>query len=270
MLVLPRKVSRAVDVRGEGRVEEYRELLEYIESFGSAEIRQLVNIARVMSRPIEETVSPDSDLVGEKFASEFRARLLAHHGTHTTGMDRLAFEAALTAAAAQEGRRSEPAPSKTTRFWDVRIGDEQVSAKTSSAKNMKRDVIEVSKLSEAAWIQDMRSARDRHAKTLALFRDFVQAVQRWLVLRIFETSDGFTYELVEIPMSFFGPPVQNLMAHEFDSDGPRITVSDSDGRDLFVLVLDRSDSKVTLKKIDKGNCLVHATWVVPKSVAVEG
>jgi len=258
-----------MELGGNDRDEERKELLKFIEGFGAAEIRQLVNIARVMSRPIEEMRSPDSDLVGDGFAAEFRARLLAHHGTHTTGMDRLAFEAALTAAAAQEGHTSTAAPSRTTRFWDVKIDDAQISAKTSAARNMRRDVIEISKLSEAAWIQDMRSARDRHARTLELFRDFVAAVQRWFILRIFETAENFTYELVEIPMSFFDAPVQALSVQEFDSDGPRITVRDPNGRDLFVLALDRSDSKITLKRINKGNCLVHATWVVPKAPIVD-
>ena len=241
-----------------------KDLLDQVELLGPAEVRQLANMAKVMSRPIKEERNPDSDLVGVEFAAEFRARLLAHHGTHQTGMDRLAFEAALVAASAAEGRQSVLAPSKTTRFWDLAIDGAQVSAKTSGAKAMRLNVVEISKLSEAAWIQDMRSARERRAKTLQLFADFVRAVQRWFFVRIFETGTGFTYELLEIPMWFFDAPVQALGVSEFDSDGPRIQVRDELGEQLFLLALDRSDAKITLKGIDKGHCLVHGTWEVSK------
>jgi hypothetical protein len=248
----------------QARANEREELLELISAFSPAEIRQLTNVARTMSRPIVEERNPQSTLVGDAFAEEFRARLVAHHATHTSGMDRLAFEAALRAASAAEGRTSTPAPSRTTRFWDVNIEGEQVSAKTSSARAMRRQVVEVSKLCEAAWIQDVRSARDRHDRTLQLFRDFSSAVQRWYALRIFETEDEFFYQLLEIPMWIFGEPVQALPVDRFAADGPSVPVTDDDGDALFTLKIDRSDGKVTLKGIPIERCVIHATWAVTK------
>ena len=156
------------------------------------------------------------------------------------------------------------APSRTTRFWDLSIEGDQTSAKTTQAKSLKRDVVEVSKLSEAAWIQDVRSARDRRERTLGLFREFTANVTRWYVLRIFETEAQWEYELLEIPVWMFDAAVQRLKVEDFDSDGPRIAVKDSRGKDLYTLALDRSDAKITIKHMPKSNCVVHGTWLLDK------
>jgi hypothetical protein len=244
---------------------ERLELLELIGGFEEAQVRQLRNVALAMNRPIEFRAEGQSNLVVGGFEAEFRARLQAHHGTHTSGMDRLAFEAALFAACQQGGFVVALAPSRTTRFWDLSIDGEQTSVKTTQAKALKRDTLEISKLSEAAWIQDVRGARERRRKTLELFAEFSNAVKRWFVLRIFETADAWEYELVEIPVWIFGAPVQALEVDAFDSDGPRIMVKDpATGQNLFMLLLDRSDAKITIKRLPKSGCTVHGNWKFTK------
>lgn len=239
------------------------ELLEAVGQFDEAQVRQVGNVARAMARQVQENLDPYSDLVGHAFAHEFRARLQAHHGTHTTVMDRLAFENALEAACRAEGKAVEPAPSRTTRFWDVRIDGAQTSAKSTAASDLKVDTLHISKLSEAAWIQDCRSARMRHQKTMQLFEEFLAVVQRWIVLRAFRVSSGCRYELVEIPVSLF-ETVLTLPVSEFSSDAPRILIEDEQGI-VFQLVLDRSDSKVTIGRIPKSRCIVHGEWLVRTS-----
>ncbi|GAB3116890.1 hypothetical protein GCM10027160_26570 [Streptomyces calidiresistens] len=226
-----------------------------------AQLRQIRNIVQAMLRPITEIINPDSNLIGGAFSAEFKARLQAHHGTHANPLDRLAFENALAASCLAEGMTVEMAPSKTTRFWDLRVNGDQFSAKSTSARDIKPHELHISKLSEAAWIQDCRSARTRYERTMGLFEEFLNAVQRWIVLRAFRLkSDPTTqiYELVEIPMSLFAA-VDQLNIHDFSSDAPRIDIHDEHGMALQ-LCLDRSDSKITIKKIPKDRCIVHGTW----------
>ncbi|MFF9361943.1 hypothetical protein [Streptomyces griseoluteus] len=226
-----------------------------------AQLRQIRNIVDSMLRPVVELINPESSFVSHSFSAEFRARLQAHHGTHTTPLDRLAFENALAASCAAEGMAVELAPSKTTRFWDVRVNGEQFSAKSTSAQDIRLHKLYISKLSEAAWIQDCRSARMRYDGTMKLFDEFLAAVQHWVVLRAFRLKSAPTtlvYELVEIPMLLFAA-IKQLKVQEFSSDASRIDVYDEQGMALQ-LILDRSDSKVSINKIPKERCIVHGTW----------
>lgn len=222
------------------------------------QVAKLLDVARVMAEPIDEKVNASSELLRPEFVSEFRARLQAHHATHTTPMDRLGFENAFLSASRSSGLDTAEAPSRTTRFYDATIADEKFALKTEGAKSMKPDRLHISKLSEAAWIQDMRSARKRYDKSMEFIDDFLAAVDRIFVLRYYQASPTPHYELVEIPVSHF-ERIKELTVSDFDSDAPRIMISDDEG-DLMEFRLDRSDSKITIGKIEKSRCVVHAEW----------
>jgi len=260
-----RALSELAPAMGRTTSPERLELLRFVGGFDDAQVRQLRNVALAMSRPITFTPGENSKLVVGGFEAEFRARLQAHHGTHTSGMDRLAFESALFAACQQAGFAVAPAPSKTTRFWDLTINGEQTSLKTTQAKGLSRKEIEISKLSEAAWIQDSRLIRDRWHNTLDLFKRFSDAVKRWYLLRIFETKTSWEYELLEIPVWVFDAPVQALTSDVFSSGAHRIAVKDpKTAQPLFTLVLDRSDAKVTIQHVPITSCTVHGNWKFDK------
>ena len=233
--------------------------MSLIESMSETQIRQLANIATAMTRPVQETLFTDSAVVGPRFAEEFKARLQAHHGTHTTPMDRIAFENAFAAALQAQGHTVELAPSRTTRFWDIRVDGRQTSVKSTAAADLRIDTVHVSKLCEATWIQDVRSAKDRREKTVELFTEFLDAVKAWFVLRIFKQPDGLLYELVEIPTGMF-ERIMDLPRDAFNSDSPSIDVKDDAGATSFQLALDRSDAKVTIRRIPKSICIVHGQW----------
>lgn len=78
------------------------------------------------------------------------------------------------------------------------------------------------------------------------------------MLRYYQADLTPHYELVEIPTAHF-ELVKTLPADAFNSDAPRIEVSDDEG---FVMEfgIDRSDSKITIGKIEKARCLVHGDW----------
>lgn len=234
------------------------ELAEISRTLTREQAAQVLAVARAMTRPIEEAILPGSAVVTPAFAAEFRARLQAHHATYTTPMDRLSFENAFLAASRAAGRSAQDAPSKTTRFYDATVDGEQIALKFEGAKNLQDGRLKISKLSEAAWIQDMRSARLRREKTFAFVDELLEAVQRIFVLRFHQRSPVPRYELVEIPVASFALVKQATVA-DFDSDGPRIVAADADG-DVLRLRIDRSDSKITIDQINKARCIVHADW----------
>jgi hypothetical protein len=234
------------------------QLLDVLADLDDEKIRRVLSITRALARDIREVLNSGSLVVTRPFADEFRMRLLAHHATHTTKLDRLGFENAFLAASKAAGRETEEAPSRTTRFWDVRVDDVQTALKSEGARNMKADYLHISKLSEAAWIQDVRSAKSRHEHMVAFMFDFLDAVEDMFVLRISYARDLVTYELVEIPVDHFRR-ILDLPISAFDSDAPRIPIEDEHGS-IMELRLDRSDAKITISKLRKDRCIVHATW----------
>lgn len=234
------------------------DLFAVVHRLDDTQVTKLLEVARVMAEPIEETINANSEMLLPAFVAEFRARLQAHHATHTTPMDRLGFENAFLSASRASGFETAEAPSRTTRFYDATIGAEKFALKTEGAKSMKPNRLHISKLSEAAWIQDMRSARKRYDKSMEFIDDFLAAVDRIFVLRYYRASLRPHYELVEIPVRLF-EQTKELTVSDFDSDAPRIMISDDEG-DLMEFRLDRSDSKITIGKIEKSRCIVHGEW----------
>lgn len=251
-------VQRLAEDLSAEETEVRGDLFAVTQELDDEQVDKLLAIARVMRLPIVEVINETSDLMTDEFTAEFRARLQAHHATHATQMDRLGFENAFLSASRAAGRSTAEAPSRTTRFYDATVDTYKVALKTEGAKSMKVDRLHISKLSEAAWIQDMRSARKRREKAMEFVDSFLDAVDRIFVLRFYQSSDSPRYELVEVPVEHF-EKLKELRVSAFNSDAPRIVISDDDG-EIMEFVLDRSDSKITIAKIRKSRCIVHAEW----------
>ncbi|HEY2335473.1 MAG TPA: hypothetical protein VGH58_10775 [Solirubrobacterales bacterium] len=234
------------------------DLFDVAHRLDDKQVARLLDVARVMAQPIIEKINASSGVLEPEFVAEFRARLQAHHATHTTQMDRLGFENAFLSASRAAGFDATEAPSRTTRFYDATISDERVALKTEGAKSLKADKLHISKLSEAAWIQDMRSARKRYERSMEFIDAFLAAVDRIFMLRYYQASPTPHYELVEIPVSHF-ERVRELTPSDFESDAPRVMILDEEG-EIMEFRLDRSDSKITIGKIAKSRCVVHAEW----------
>lgn len=126
--------------------------------------------------------------------------------------------------------------------------------------------LSISKLTEAAWIQDMRTAKQRRERTLTLFREYMNAVDSIILLRAFHKEPGIPseYQLVEIPSEMFRS-LQKAPLASFKPDGPTIDCS-YEGHEVAARVsLDRSDAKITVKQIKLSACIVHVEWeIVPR------
>jgi Type II site-specific deoxyribonuclease len=221
----------------------------------TTEARHVDELLAALRGPCAETFNPGFGF-NQAFADDFRASLMVHHYYLQATLGTDFFESAFAKAARAGGHNVVPA-SDGGRFWDVEIDKRKISLKSSAAAAMSRQKLHISKLCEAAWIQDMRSAAQREARTKELFGDYTHLVDSIIQLRYFKKT--FTYELVEIPCSLLSQILDVPRMH-FSADGPRIGIPVGKDPPDFTLNLDRSDAKVTLTNINKGVCKVIGEW----------
>lgn len=226
-----------------------------------AEVRRLSELLKALRVPCETWLNPDSRFYGTPFFEEFSSRLFSQHVFLGHPMMQESFDSAFMASAAEAELEVHPA-SSGQRFWDVEIDGSPVSLKTTKAKGLKRDLLHISKLTEAAWIQDCRTASSRQQHTFELFREYTSQVVSIFQFRYF-VEDSF-YELVEIPVDLM-KPILEIPRKYFTSDGPSIMIPIGASIPDFTLKLDRSDAKITMTKLRKDRCVVHATWDFSKT-----
>ncbi len=212
-------------------------------------------------------MTPDSWLTVQRWAEAFLARLRAHHALNAEPLSTTAFEAAFNAACDAADWEVHPADSATNRFFDTRVvipgrGDVKLSLKASSAKNMIRPKVHISKLTEAAWIQDARTKVNRRDQIVQLFREYRAQTDSIVMLRCFRLrdSDSLLYELVEIPTALF-EPVDELTITQ--AQATTIPVPSGAETPNLSIRIDRSDAKITITGIRIEVCTVHGTWEVP-------
>jgi len=222
----------------------------------ATEQRYLDELLSAMRGPCDAAFPAASDFVSENFAREFRATLLIHHYFLKAPLATNSFEAAFIRAAQAAGHKIKPAPDGQ-RFWDVEMDGKKISLKSTAAASLREQTLHISKLTEAAWIQDMRGAAQREEETKKLFAEYVSTVDSIVQLRLFKKK-AF-YELVEIPTELLAQ-VADVPRAEFAPDGPSIGIPVGTNPPDFTLKLDRSDAKITLANIRKDVCSVLATW----------
>lgn len=219
------------------------------------EQRYLDELLSAMRGKCDEFI-PGNSVLTPEFVNEFRATLLISHYFLKSPLSTHSFESAFVRAAVASGALVSPAPDGG-RFWDVEVDGRKISLKSSSAVSLKRNFLHISKLCEAAWIQDMRSAAMREEKTKTLFQEYTTRVDSIIQLRFFKKSQY--YELVEIPTSIL-KQVSDVNRSHFAPDGPTIGIPVGKSPPDFTLKLDRSDAKITLANINKDVCNLLASW----------
>ena len=221
----------------------------------AAEKRYLDELLAAMRAPCDASF-PVGAWLGQAFAEEFKATLLIHHYFLRSPLSTNSFEAAFIRAARAAGHAVAQAPDGF-RFWDVDVDGRKISLKSTAASGLKTDTLHISKLCEAAWIQDMRGAALREETTKRLFADYTSKVDSIIQFRLFKSRA--LYEMVEIPVSILRQ-VASVPRSEFAPDGPSIGVPVGKDPSDFTLKLDRSDAKITLANINKHVCSVLGTW----------
>lgn len=229
---------------------------EFTVQVTEAERDRLSEFLAALRTPCTTNLNPESPWSTGVFEQEFRSRLLAQHCFIGTPLFQQSFDAALAAACRADGHEVVMAPTGQ-RFWDVMVDGKKLSLKSSKARNMRDHLLHISKLTEAAWIQDCRSARKRCDATRELFSEYCSEVDGIVQLRYF--GKARLYELVEIPVAMFEQVLSVGRTH-FRADGPTINIPIGKDPCDFTLKLDRSDAKITIANINKALCLAHGTW----------
>lgn len=243
-------------------------MIALLDSLDDASISQLTQIAGALANTIEARVDTDAGLMVPAFQEEFEARLKVHHATHSKQLDRISMEDAFKAASRRAGRRVGGSAGATAPFIDLVVDGEGVALKSTAAKDVRAGHLHISKLCEAAWIQDVRGAGPRETQCKDQIRRFLAQAHRIFQLRVLPDQAFWRYQLVEVPVELFRP-ILDLDRGLFAPDGPRIPVTDATGPCL-TLVLDRSDAKITIAKIPIARCIVHAEWTLPKKAGDVG
>lgn len=218
--------------------------------------------------------APTSNAVAEtwlaghpEWIEYFGLALSAHHGTTIEPLGLKGFEAVFRNACEALDWPVDPPGAATQRFVDVGLTAadgvrRRLSLKSTAAKGLSERVAVISKLTEAAWIQDVRSARTRRQRTLELFRDYRAAIDAILMLRAFRDDPAEVpgrYQLIEIPADIFRA-LEDLPVAAFAADGPAVPCAYGGLESAARVALDRSDAKITVRSIQIRACTVHAEW----------
>ena len=244
------------------------ELKAKLDTFSAAKIEFVAQVVdSLASSPDADIRSPGTWLTASgDWIEYFGLALSVHHAATTVPLGLGSFEAAFRNACEHVRWPVEVSESATQRFLDIVVHPagqptRRLSLKSTAARRLSRSTIHISKLTEAAWIQDARTARDRRQRTLDLFKDYQTQVSHIIMLRAFRDGVDVVpslYQLVEIPTSIFDS-IQEASVSDFSSDAPAVTCR-LGGREVAVVALDRSDAKITVRRIQMSACTVHAEW----------
>lgn len=242
------------------------ELKAELDKFSRTKIDFVATVVQSLSNPPRADVREQGTwLTGSpEWMEYFSLALSVHHGATTEPLGLTAFETVFRNACKAAGWTLDPPGSATRRFVDLEVAcgigpARRLSLKSTAARKLLETTAHISKLTEAAWIQDVRTAKDRRAELQDLFRIYQQAVDAIVMLRAFRREGApHRYQLLEIPTTLFDS-VQDAPLGVFRSDAPAIDC-EIDGTVAAVIAVDRSDAKITVKHIQVSACTVHVEW----------
>ena len=244
------------------------ELKATLDAFSPVKIEFVARVMESLAKPPSANIrSRGTWLTGEPdWIEYFGLALSVHHGATTEPLGPSSFETVFRNACEHLNWSGDPPGSRTQRFVDMVVRPKsgnrrRLSLKSTAAKNLTKTALHISKLTEAAWIQDVRTARDRRDRTLELFRQYQRAVTQIVMLRAFREDIGkipHKYQLVEVPISIFNS-IQQTPLKVFERDAPVIECTVGD-RVAAVVAIDRSDAKIRVRRVQLSACTVHAEW----------
>ena len=244
------------------------ELKQTLDTFSPVKIEFVARVMDSLANPPSASIrSKGTWLTSEPdWIEYFGLALSVHHGATIEPLGLSSFETVFRNACEHLEWSVDPQGSRTQRFVDLVVRPKfgkrrRLSLKSTAAKNLSKTTVHVSKLTEAAWIQDARTARDRRDRTLELFRQYRKAVSQIVMLRAFRESVDMVphkYQLVEVPVSIFDS-IQQAPLRVFERDAPVIECT-LGNRAVAIVAIDRSDAKMTVRRVQLDACVVHAEW----------
>lgn len=239
-----------------------------LDAFSPVQIEFVARVVESLSNPPSADIRAHGTwLTGvSAWIEYFGLALSVHHSATTEPLAISGFESVFRNACDHLKWDMDPPGSSTRRFVDLIVeptGDleRRLSLKSTAAKNLSETSLHISKLTEAAWIQDARTPTARRQQTQKLFRQYRKAVSHIVMLRAFRGAPSEAprrYQLVEVPATIFDS-IQSEPLASFESDAPKIKCRVGD-RTVATVAIDRSDAKITVRGISISACTVHAEW----------
>lgn len=238
-----------------------------IDSLSPMGVRFVAQMIDSLAYPPQAEVSDTWLARSPDWIEYFGLTISVHHGTTAEPLGLVGFEVAFRNACEAVGWTVDEPGSATQRFVDMTVQtddgkERRLSLKSTAAQRLSATTAHISKLTEAAWIQDVRSAKTRRDHTLELFRQYREAVDSIIMLRAFRsdrTSLPTKCQLLEIPTDIF-TSLENVPLEAFAADGPTIDCTYQGEPAAARISLDRSDAKITVKQIKLSACTLHAEW----------
>ena len=244
-----------------------QELHDKVDRLNNQEADVVGEFVDALLAPMSAELLPGSWLATEVWSEAFLARLRAHHALSRDPLSTTQFEAAFEAACEAAGWTVISSTSATQRFFDTTITvpgtpSKAISLKASSASDMRKSYVHISKLTEAAWIQDTRRQVERRDRLVSLFAEYRASTDCIIILRGFKETQDVQYELIEIPTSLFKAvdALDTITAQQ-----ATIPIPGGDGSPYMKIRVDRSDAKITLTGIQLDVCNVHCRWTLGRS-----
>jgi hypothetical protein len=132
-------------------------------------------------------------------------------------------------------------------------------------KSIRRDIIHISKFMEARWIRDCSNGDDFCRFTRSRVGDHLAHYERIVSFRSFLSRTHVDYELIEIPKQVLAG-IDGLRPGDFSkrtrNGSSSASVRGQRGQPMFVLSLDGSVEKVTIRRLSTQFCRTHAKWRV--------
>ena len=247
------------------------ELKKKLDRMSSAKIRFVAQMVDALERSPAARVKQNTWLTGSpKWLEHFGLALSVHHGATSEPLQLTGFETVFRGACESAHWEVEASGSRTRRFVDIVVNAggtrRRLSLKSTAAKKLSERFAEISKLTEAAWVQDQRKPAARQKALQKLFREYTDAVDAIIMLRAFREPAAIPhrYQLIEIPASIFDS-IQEAPLAVFQRDAPIVECLTT-GRVAARVAVDRSDAKITIRSISLAECLVHAEWCCEERV----
>ena len=249
-------------------MNERKKLKKRIDELSPSAVRFVARMVDSLSSPPKASIPQEATWItgSPDWVEYFGLSLSVHHGGTADPLGLTGFETVFENACESVDWTVEKPESATRRFIDLTVHrsdgkEKKLSLKSTAANRISESTAHISKLTEAAWIQDVRAARDRRNHTLALFRCYTAAVDSIVMLRAFRKSREMPsrYQLLEIPTGIFDS-LQRIPVSAFNADGPTLDCSFGEHEVAARVSLDRSDAKITVKQILLAACTVHAEW----------
>lgn len=242
--------------------KQIQQLLKVAQGLTESQLACLLGTANTLNTNIQCKIMPSSDIVDEAFNNDFMNRLLMHHATTAAKMKKEAFEFAFINAANASGKKAQLAKNMTNPGFDVVVDSIPFSLKTEAEKNIKLDIIKISKLMESAGVRNFSTKGEYVRYTREHIVPLLRKAKRIIVLRCFNQSTYLQYHLVEIPLELL-LKIEKFTDKDF-SERTRVNSSwagvyDSKGLQ-FKLNFDGSDEKITINGLRVDLCIIHGYW----------